>query len=74
MLAMAVLCRTRIRFSRLLIHLVGGSDLVGAIEEREKSSGRYSFRLVDPFVSTYVAGLMSGDSDCFKDSIATTLA
>ena len=74
MLAMAVLCRTRIRFSRLLVHLVGSGDLVGGIEEREKSSGRYSFRVVDPFVSTYVAGLMSGDSYWFKGSIATTLA
>jgi hypothetical protein len=32
MVAMAMLCGTRIRYSRLLVHLIGG-DLAGRVEE-----------------------------------------
>jgi hypothetical protein len=37
MVAMAALCRTRIRYTRLLFHLIGG-DLAGGIEEGGDSS------------------------------------
>jgi hypothetical protein len=37
MVAMAALCRTRVRYTRLLLHLIGG-DLAGGIEEGGDSS------------------------------------
>jgi hypothetical protein len=38
--------RSRIKYSRLLSHTVGG-DLVGGVEEGEDSSGRRFHELVD---------------------------
>ena len=49
------------------VHLVSG-DLVGGVEEGDKSSGHY---LMDLVLSTCVACLMSIDSDRFKGSIET---
>jgi hypothetical protein len=53
MVAMAALCGTRIRYSRLLVHLVDG-DLAGGIEEGRDSSGRHFHEVMDLVQSTYV--------------------
>jgi hypothetical protein len=71
MVAMAALCGTRIRYSRLLVHLVS-DDLVGGDEEGEKSSGHRSHRVVDLVQSTRVRGLVSENLDLFKSFMATT--
>jgi hypothetical protein len=51
MVAMAALCGTRIRYSRLLVHLVSG-NLGGGIEESGDSSGRRFHEVVDLFQTT----------------------
>jgi hypothetical protein len=67
------LCQTRIRYIRLLVHLVGG-DLVGDIEEGGDSSGRCFYGVVDLVWSTFAIGLMLESSNGFKGSIESTLA
>jgi hypothetical protein len=57
MVAMAVLCGTRIRYSCLLIHRVSG-DLAGGIEEGGDSSGRRFYGVVDLVQSTYFTSLV----------------
>jgi hypothetical protein len=47
----------RIRFSRLHVCLVGG-DLVGGVEEGDKSCGRCSHGVVDLVLSMCIAGLL----------------
>jgi hypothetical protein len=75
MVAMTTLCGTRIRYCRLLIHLVG-SDLAGSVEEGGYSSGRFGsiqgwIRVVDLGQSTYFTSLVLEASDQFKDTTAT---
>jgi hypothetical protein len=73
MVAMSVLCGTRISYTCFLIHLVGG-DLAGGIEEGGDSFGR-RFHRVDGLVqSTCVIDLVLEASDWFKGSMATTSA
>jgi hypothetical protein len=50
MVAMATLCGTRIRYSRLHVHLVG-YDLAGGIEEGGDSSGLRFHGVVDLVMS-----------------------
>jgi hypothetical protein len=70
---MATLCGTRIRYTRLLIHLVEG-DLAGGIKEGGDSAGRRFHGVVDLVRSMYVIGLDFENSDQFKYSMATTSA
>ena len=65
MVAMAALHGTRIRYSRLPVHLVDG-DFAGGVEDGEKSSGRCSHGVVDLGQSTRVTGLVLEDSDQFR--------
>jgi hypothetical protein len=60
----------RIRFSRLLIHLVG--DFADDIEKEGKSSSRCSYGVVDLVSSTCVAGFVPRYTDLLKSSAATT--
>jgi hypothetical protein len=69
MVAMAVLCGTRIRYFRLV-----GGDLAGSIEEGGDSSGRLFHGVVDLVQSTYFTSLGLEASDQFKDSTVTILA
>jgi hypothetical protein len=46
-------CGTRIRYSPLLVHLVGG-DLFGGVEEGGDSSGRRFYGVVDLVQSKYM--------------------
>jgi hypothetical protein len=64
---------TRIKVFRLLVHLIGG-NLAGGIEKGGEWSGRCSLEVVDLVLSTCVAGLVSGDMDRLKSSMATTSA
>jgi hypothetical protein len=57
MVSMAALCGTRIRYSRLRVHLVGG-DLVGGIEECGDSSCCRFHGVVDLVQSTRFRGLV----------------
>jgi hypothetical protein len=68
-----VLCGTRIRYSSLLLHLVGG-DLAGGVEEGEDSSDHRLHGGVDLVQSTRVRGLLLKDLDQFKGSMAVTSA
>jgi hypothetical protein len=58
----------RIRFSRLLVHLVG-DDLAGGVEEDGKSYGRCSDGVVDIIFSTCTTGLVLGYSYRIKSSM-----
>jgi hypothetical protein len=69
MVAMAALCGTRIRYSHLLIHPIGGV-FAGAVEEDGDSSGRCFHRVVDLVQSTYGTSLVLEPSDRFKGSTA----
>jgi hypothetical protein len=69
---MAAPCETRIRYSSLLVHLIGG-NLAGGIEEGEDSSSR-RFHVVDLVQSTRVRGLVLEDLDQFKGSMVAALA
>ena len=80
MVAIAILCGTRIRYTRLLFHLVGDDPAAG-VEEGEDSSGRPFHEVVDLVKSTCVLdlvqstcvlGLVLQVSDQFKGSMATT--
>jgi hypothetical protein len=73
MVAMTVLCGTRIRYTRLLVHLVDG-ELADGVEEGGYSSGCHFCRAVDLIQSTCVTGLVLEASDRFKGSMAATLA
>jgi hypothetical protein len=73
MVAMTALCETRIRYTRLLVHLVG-DDLAGGVEEGRYSSGCRFHGVVDLFQSTCVTGLVLEASDQFKGSMAVTSA
>ena len=57
MVAMVALRGTRIRYSRLLVHLVDG-DFAGGVEDGEKSSGRCSRGVVDLGQPTRVTGCL----------------
>jgi hypothetical protein len=70
---MAASCETRIRYSHLLVHLVGG-NLIGGVEEGEDSSGRRFHGVVDLIQSTCGRGLVLEASDQFKGSMAATSA
>jgi hypothetical protein len=70
MVAMTVLCGTRIRYSRLLVYLVGGV-IANGIEEGGGSSGRRFHGVVDLVQSTYVTSLVLEASDHFKGSTST---
>jgi hypothetical protein len=67
------LCGTRIRYSRLLVHLVGG-DLAGSVEEGGDSSGRRFHGVVDLVQSMYFTSLVLEASDQFKGLTVTILA
>jgi hypothetical protein len=69
MVSMAVLCGTRIRYSRPLIHPVG-DVLAGGIEEGGDSSGRRFYGVVDLIQCTYGISLVLEASDRFKCSTA----
>jgi hypothetical protein len=73
MVAMAALCGTRIRYIRLLVHLVG-SNLAGGVEEGRDLSGRRFPGVVDLVQPTSVIVLVLEDSDQFKGSMAMTSA
>jgi hypothetical protein len=73
MVAMAMLCGTRIRYASLLVHLVGG-DLASGVEERGDSSGRRFRGVVDLVRFMYVTSFMLEASNRFKGSKATTSA
>jgi hypothetical protein len=70
---MAALCMRRIRYTRILVHLVSG-DLAGGIDEGGDSSGHRFSGVVDLVLSTCVIDLMLEDSNQFTDSMAMTLA
>ena len=72
MVAMAAPRGSRIRYTRLLVHLVDG-DLAGGVEEGGDSSDRCFHGVVDLVQST-CSNLMSEDSDQSKDSMAATSA
>jgi hypothetical protein len=61
MMAMAPMCPTRVRYIRLLIHLVVG------VEEGGESSGRCSHGVVDLIQSTHVTVLVLENLDQFND-------
>jgi hypothetical protein len=67
-MAMAAMCLIRIRYTRLLVHLVGG-DLAGGTKEGRKSSGRFSHGVVDLVKSTFITSLVSEVLDKFKSSM-----
>ena len=62
----------RIRYTRLLVHLVGG-DLAGGVEEGGDSPGRRFHAVVDLIQSTCV-NFVSEDLDQFKGSMPATSA
>jgi hypothetical protein len=70
---MSALCGTRIRYSRLHVHLIGG-DLAGSIVEDGDSSDRRFYGVVDLVLSTYFTSLALEALDQFKGSMATILA
>jgi hypothetical protein len=70
---MAMLRGTRIRFPRLLIHLVSG-DLADGIDEGGESYDRCSLEAVDLVLSTCVVGLLLRDLDGLKSLMATASA
>ena len=72
MVAMAAPRGSRIRYTRLLVHLVGG-DLAGGVEEGGDSSDRRFNGVVDLVQSTCCI-LVSKDLAQFKGSMATTSA
>jgi hypothetical protein len=51
MVDMAVLCGTKIRYSRLLVNLVGG-ELASGVDEGGDSSGHHCHGMVDLIRST----------------------
>jgi hypothetical protein len=64
---------TRIRYSHLLVHLIGG-DLAGSVEEGEDSSSRRFHGVVGLVQSTYFTILVLEASDRFKGSTTTISA
>jgi hypothetical protein len=68
-----VLSGTGIRYSRLLVHLVGG-NLADSVEEGGDSSCRRFYGVVDLVESTYFTSLVLEASDQFKGSTVTVLA
>jgi hypothetical protein len=73
MVVMTMLCGIRIRYSRLLVHLVDG-DFVGSVEEGGDSSSRRFYEVVDLVKSTYFISLVLEALDQFKGSKATISA
>jgi hypothetical protein len=73
MVAMVVLYGTRIRYSGLLVHLVG-TDLASSVEEGGNPSGRCFHGVVDLIQSMYFTSLMLEASDQYKGSMAMILA
>jgi hypothetical protein len=69
MVATAALCGTRIRYTCLLVHLVGG-DLASGVKEGGDSSGRRFHGVVDLVQSTCVTVLVLEASDRFKSLTA----
>jgi hypothetical protein len=67
MVAMAVVCGTRIRYTRLVIHLTDDVEVIG------ESSSRCSRRVVDLIHSLFVTSFVLEDSDEFKGSMTMTL-
>jgi hypothetical protein len=65
------LCRTRIRYTRLLIHLVGG-DHAGGVEKGGIHLDAASMKWWISFSLRMSQGLVLEDSDRFKGSKATT--
>jgi hypothetical protein len=63
---------TRIRYSCLLVHLVGG-DLAGSVEEGGNSSGHRFHGVVNLVESTYFTSLVLEALDQFNDSMVTIL-
>jgi hypothetical protein len=53
MVVMSTLCGTKVRYTRLLIHLVGG-DLTGGVKDGGDSSGSRFTGVVDVVQSTTV--------------------
>jgi hypothetical protein len=68
-----VLCGTRIRYIRLLVHLVG-DDLASGVAKGVDSSIRRFHGVVGLFHSKCVTGFVLETLDRFKGSLATTLA
>jgi hypothetical protein len=73
MVAMVALCESRIRYSRLLVHL-GGGNLTGDVEDGRDSSGCCFHGVVDLNQSKCGKGLVVEALDKFKGSIAATSA
>jgi hypothetical protein len=71
MVAMAAMCLTEIRYTCLLVYLVG-DDLVTFIEEGGESSVPCSHGVVD-LIQSCVASSVLRDSNRFKSSMATTI-
>jgi hypothetical protein len=66
------LCGTRIRYTRLLVYLVG-NDLVSVVEGEDSSGHRFP-GVVDLVQSISVIGLVLEDPDQFKGLMVTTSA
>jgi hypothetical protein len=73
MVAIAMLCGTIIRYSRLLVHLIGG-DHAGSVEDGGDLSDRRFHEVVDLVQSIFFTSLMLEASDQFKGSTTTILA
>jgi hypothetical protein len=70
---MVMLRGRKIRFSHILVHLVGG-DFASDTEEDGKSYGRCSYGMVDLVLSMCVTGFVSKYLDLSKSLTAATLA
>jgi hypothetical protein len=68
MVALVALCGTRIRYTHLLIHLVGG-NLACVIEEGGDLSGSRFHGVADLVQSTRVIGFMLEASNQFKSLV-----
>jgi hypothetical protein len=62
MVAIAMLCGTIIRYSRLLIHLIGG-DLAGSVEDGGDLSDCRFHEVVDLVQSIFFTSMMLEASD-----------
>jgi hypothetical protein len=73
MVAIVVLCGTKIRYTHLLVHL-GDDNLVGGVKKGGESSGCCSHGLVDLIQSMCVTSLVWENLDQFKGSLAMAWA
>jgi hypothetical protein len=71
MVAMAALRGTKIRYTCLLVHLVG-DDLADGVEEGRELSSHCSYEVVDLFKSTCVISLVLENLDQLKGSMVIT--